>query len=639
MNLLTAEKISKSYSEKILLDQITLGIGEGDTIGVIGINGTGKSTLLKILAGKEQPDTGKITVGNGLKIEYLPQNPVFMENATVLQQVFRSSSPVMELVGEYTAALFEIEKYPGDSLLENKMIQLSQRMDALDGWKLESDAKTILTRLGIHDFDAKVGTLSGGQRKRVAMASALIAPADLLILDEPTNHIDNETVDWLEQYLNKRKGALIMVTHDRYFLDRVANRIVELDRGQLYNYSGNYSVFLEKKLEREELEQASERKRQNLLRNELEWIKRGARARSTKQKARIERFEKLQAAEPEFVSDRIEIPAGSSRLGRKIIELGHVSKGFDRKKLMVNFSYTVLRNDRIGIIGPNGSGKSTLLKMIVGKLEPDEGTVEIGQTVKIAFFSQENDGMNEDLRVIEYIREEAEFLETPEGTVSASQMLERFLFPSSVQWTPIRKLSGGEKRRLFLLRKLMSAPNVLLLDEPTNDLDVQTLTILESYLDEFQGAVIVVSHDRYFLDRIAEKIFAFEGNGQIRQHAGNYTHYHNYTEQNQIEVEKKIPNSQAQGEKKKETVQNQKSRPLKLSFKEQREIEQIDGIIEGLENQLSDLGTKINEASSDYTLLQELTEKQQQVEKDLEQAMERWVYLNELQEQITKGQQ
>ncbi|WHH61270.1 ABC-F family ATP-binding cassette domain-containing protein [Petroclostridium sp. X23] len=635
MNLLTVENISKSYSEKILLDNISMGIGAGDKIGVIGINGTGKSTFLKILAGIEYADQGNITTVNGLRIEYLPQNPNFIDNATVLQQVFKGNSPIMELIREYESTLQRINNAPDDTHLQQKLVNLNQKMDALDGWRIESDAKTILTRLGIHDFDTKVGTLSGGQRKRVAMASALITPADLLILDEPTNHIDNETVDWLEEHLNNRKGALLMVTHDRYFLDRVANRIIELDRGNLYSYTGNYSLFLEKKLEREELEKASERKRQNLLRNELAWIKRGAKARSTKQKARIDRFEKLQSSQPEFISGKIEIAAGSSRLGKKVIDLIDIDKVFGEKLLISDFSYTFLRNDRVGIIGPNGSGKSTLLKMIAGNIAPDSGKVERGQTVKIAFFSQENEGMDENLRVIEYIREVAEYLETPDGSISASQMLERFLFAPAVQWTPIAKLSGGEKRRLYLLRVLMSAPNIILLDEPTNDLDIQTLTILESYLDEFPGAVIVVSHDRYFLDRVVDKIFSFEGSGKIRQTIGNYSDYREYLEQHVTQETKETPKA----EKNINERDYKKNRPLKLSYKEQKEYEQIDGIIEGLEKKISDIGIEINAAASDYTLLQELTAKQLLLEKQLEEAVDRWAYLNELVEEIERAQQ
>ncbi|MDF2673182.1 MAG: transporter, partial [Clostridiales bacterium] len=510
MNLLTAENILKSYSEKILLNNISIGINEGDKIGVIGINGTGKTTLLKIISGLEQPDEGKITKGNSVTIEYLPQNPDFDMDITVLQQVFKGDSAVIKLIREYEEAI----NNPNTS--SDRIIKLNYNMDTANAWGIESEAKSILTKLGISDFNARIGTLSGGQKKRIALAGALINPSDLLILDEPTNHLDDETIDWLEQYLNRRKGALLMVTHDRYFLDRIVNEIYELDRGNIYAYKGNYSDFLEKKLEREDLEAASENKRQSLYRKELAWIKRGAKARSTKQKARIERFEKLEQAAVDINGDKLEIASGSSRLGKKVVELEHINKAFDGETLIKDFSYIVERDDRIGIVGPNGIGKSTLLNIISGKLKADNGIIEVGETVKIGMYAQENYHMDDELRVIEYIKDGAEYITTLDGyRISASQMLERFLFSPGTQWTPIGKLSGGEKRRLYLLRVLMEAPNVLLLDEPTNDLDIETLTILEDYIDSFQGAVITVSHDRYFLDKLAEKIFYFEGNGNV----------------------------------------------------------------------------------------------------------------------------
>lgn len=634
MNLLSAEKISKSYSEKILFDEISIGINEGEKIGLIGVNGTGKSTLLKVIAGLEQPDTGRIIVGNSVNIEYLPQTPDFDDRATVLQQIFKGSSPVMNLLREYEHIL---QKLAGkeDSVLQKRLTALTQNMDALGAWTIENEAKNILTQLGITDFGAEVGTLSGGQRKRIAMAGTLISPADLLILDEPTNHIDNDTVDWLENYLNRRKGALLMVTHDRYFLDRVANRIIELDHGRLFSYQANYSRYLELKVEREELEQASERKRQNLLRRELEWIRRGAQARSTKQKARIERFEKLQGEQPVSACENVEIITESTRLGKKIIELENIEKEYSDRKLINDFSYIILRDDRIGVVGPNGSGKSTLLKMISGKLSPDDGKVEIGGTVKIGFFTQESSDMDGSLRVIDYIRKEAEYLNTREGSISASQMLERFLFPPVVQWTPISKLSGGEKRRLYLLRILMGAPNVLLLDEPTNDLDIQTLTILESYLDDFPGAVIVVSHDRYFLDRVANKIFSFEGNGIIKQYSGNYSDYHEFMQQSASEAKE---NSQKpRVDKENGNAENKKERPLKFTYKEQKEFEQIDEVIAGLESEIAEIKKQISDNASDFVLLQELTSKQEDAEKRLEEAIERWAYLNELAEEISRG--
>lgn len=635
MNVLSAEKISKSYSEKILFNEVSVSINDGEKLGLIGINGTGKSTLLKVIAGIETSDTGRIIYRNGIRIEYLDQNPQFEDGTTVLEQVFKGTSPVMRLLREYEAVLQKVSLNPEDSRLEKELISLTQKMDSMEAWTLEAEAKNILTKLGISDFYADIGKLSGGQRKRVAMASTLITPSDLLILDEPTNHIDNDTVDWLEKYLEKRKGALLMVTHDRYFLDRVANRIIEIDGGKIYSYQANYTKYLELKAEREELEESAERKRQGLIRNELKWIRRGAQARSTKQKARIERFEKLIEQQGPADKESIEIQVGFSRLGRKILEIDNVSKSFPGKEVIKGFSYTLLRDDRIGIIGPNGSGKSTLLKIAAGKLKPDSGKVSIGETVKIGFFSQENEDMNENLRVIDYIREQAEFLTTSDGVISASQMLERFLFPPNVQWTPISKLSGGEKRRLYLLHILMGAPNVLMLDEPTNDLDIQTLTILESYLDEFPGAVIVVSHDRYFLDRVVDTIFAFEGKGEINQYIGNYSDYSQCIEQREIPVE--ASSLKASKDKDSEKAENKKERPLRFSYKEQKEYEEIDGIIAKLEQDIKQTDIKMSEASSDFELLQKLIEEKEQLEKKLEEAIERWTYLNELAEEIEKS--
>lgn len=626
MNLLSAENITKSYSEKKLLNNISLGINEGDKVGLIGVNGTGKSTFLKILAGLEQPDEGRVIQGNSVRVEYLSQNPEFDLEATVLEQVFKGDMPVMKLIREYEQALQSSEAS------SEKIIKLSQRMDALNAWSIESEAKAILTKLGISDFNAKISTLSGGQKKRIALAVALINPSDLLILDEPTNHLDNDTIDWLEQYLNKRKGALLMITHDRYFLDRVVNEIIELDGGNLYLYKGNYSVFLEKKVEREELESASEKKRESLFRKELAWIKRGAKARSTKQKARIDRFEKLSEQIGVTSDEGLEISVGSSRLGKKVIELENVSKSFGDKKVIDDFSYIVLRNDRVGIVGPNGSGKSTLINIIAGNLKPDNGTVDIGETVKIGLYSQENYHMDDSLRVIEYIKEAAEYIENSEGyKVTASQMLERFLFPSSLQWTPIAKLSGGEKRRLYLLRVLMEAPNVLLLDEPTNDLDIQTLAILEDYIEDFQGAVISVSHDRYFLDRTSEKIFLFEGQGKIKQYTGNYTEF--------TINHKPVDKIKENVNKISEPVDKKKEKPLKFSFKEQKEYEEIDGIIQELESKIEETEANIEEAATDYTLLQELLALKGELESELEEKMERWVYLNELSEKIEEAKQ
>ncbi|HWQ44012.1 MAG TPA: ABC-F family ATP-binding cassette domain-containing protein [Desulfosporosinus sp.] len=646
MNVLTAENLTKSYGEKVLFADISFGIEDGEKIAIIGVNGTGKSTLLKILAGVEWPDQGKVTKGNSVSLEYLPQNPEFEDEATVLQQVFKGNSPVMQLLKEYEMALEKLNDDSEQPKLQQALITLGQRMDELDAWQLENEAKAILTKLGISKFDTLVGTLSGGQRKRVALASALINPTDILILDEPTNHIDNDTVDWLEQYLNKRKGALVMVTHDRYFLDRVVGRVLELDQGKLYPYPGNYSRFLELKVEREEQVEATERKRQNLFRNELAWMRRGARARTTKQKARIDRFEQLQADKPADYGDRVEMPVGSSRLGKKILECNHVQKGFpDRGVLIKDFNYILLRNDRIGIIGPNGSGKSTLLNLIAGRLTPDDGSIELGATVNMGYFTQENTYLNPDIRVIDEIKAVAEVIPTSDGGfITASQMLERFLFPPAVQWTQISKLSGGEKRRLYLLRILMGAPNVLLLDEPTNDLDIQTLTILEGYLDEFPGAVIAVSHDRYFLDRITDKIFSFEGEGVIRSYVGNYSDYREQVYAAEQEVvqaanlaslaktyrDKFVQSEKGEPERKKE-------RPLKMTFKEQQDFAQIDAQIAQVEEDLQKNNQLMNDMGSDFGKLTELVAIQKTLEEKLDDMMDRWTYLNELAEKIAEN--
>jgi len=632
---MTIEGIAKSYADKILFADLSFGIDDEDKIGLVGVNGTGKSTLLKIIAGVERPDRGKISINSNLQIEYMPQSPNFDDQLTVLEQVFQGSSPVMELVKEYEAIQRKLELSPDDKELEKKLARLSEKMDALNGWQLESEAKTILTKLGLVDFTAQVGTLSGGQKRRLALATALIRPAGLLILDEPTNHLDNDTVAWLEQYLQKRKGALLMVTHDRYFLDRVVNRIIELDRGKLYSYPGNYSTFLEKKLERQEQEEAAERKRQTILRKELAWIRRGAKARSTKQKARIERFEELLAAGPAAGSAKVEISAVSTRLGKKVIELEQVDKSFGEIKLLDGFSYTFQKDSRIGIVGPNGVGKTTLLNLIAGKIKPDKGKVEIGQTVKIGFFTQENIEMDGDLRVIDYIREEAEYLPTPDGgKISAAQMLERFLFTPVTQWTPIRKLSGGEKRRLYLLKVLMSAPNVLLLDEPTNDLDTETLGVLEAYLEDFPGAVIAVSHDRYFLDRVVDRILAFEGQGVVKEYVGNYSDYQAKLEEDQL---RESPKEQARSSKKEDGAANKKTRPPKLTYQEQKEYAEIEGVIEGLEKELQELAREMEQAGSNYELLQELVARQSQLEQQLEEKLERWAYLEAKAEEIEKA--
>ena len=631
MNLITIENITKSYSEKVLINDISLGINDGDKIGIVGVNGVGKSTLLKIIAGIENPEVGRIIRGNSVFIEYLSQSPYFDPDATVMEQVFKGDSPKIKLVREYETAIQDPDSN------NEKLLRLSIEMDRINGWSLENEAKGVLTKLGITDFKERISVLSGGQKKRVALAAALINPSELLILDEPTNHLDNSTIDWLEDYLSKRKGALLMVTHDRYFLDRVVNGIAELDKGKLYLYKGNYNNFIEKKIEREERENASERKRQTLLVKELAWISRGAKARTTKQKSRIDRFEKLNEQKTNLNEEKLDISIGGSRLGKKIIELSNISKSFGDNKVIEDFSYIVLRNDRIGIIGANGSGKTTLINIIAGITEPDTGTVDMGETVKVGLFSQDFYHMSEDSRVIEYIREGAEYLETSEGDkISASQMLERFLFPPASQWTPLSKLSGGEKRRLHLLRVLMEAPNVLLLDEPTNDLDIETLTILEDYIESFPGAVIAVSHDRYFLDKTANRIFVFQDNGSIMQYTGNYTDI------KESGVLEEVSDSIGQSSKGKMTdnkagAEREKEKPLKFSYKETKEYEEIDAVIALLEGKIRELDKQLIDVASDYVLLQKLMKEKEETERQLEDKMERWVYLNELAERISKN--
>ncbi|ABO50339.1 ABC transporter related protein [Desulforamulus reducens MI-1] len=635
MNLLTVEELSKSFGIKNIFDKVSFGIADGEKIGLVGINGTGKSTLLKVLAGKETADHGKITMVNNLQVEYLPQNPLFDEKATVIQQVFKGDSPVMHLLLEYKKSIDLLNSNPGDQELQKQMLQLGQQMDSMDAWQLESEAKTVLTKLGISNFNSPVAALSGGQRKRVSLASALINPANLLILDEPTNHIDNETIAWLEQYLQKRKGALLMITHDRYFLDRVVDTIWELDNAQLYQYKGNYSTFLQLKAAREEQQESSEKKRQNILRKELAWIQRGAKARSTKQKARINRFELLKESNPELSQSKLEISVEASRLGKKVIELKHISKKFDHIEILRDFNYIFAKNDRVGIVGPNGSGKTTLLNIIARRLTPDSGKVEQGTTVKIGYFSQDNAQLNEGIRVIDYIKEVAEYLPTSDGgMISASQMLDRFLFPPKVQWTTISKLSGGEKRRLYLLRILMECPNVLLFDEPTNDLDIQTLTILEDYLDDFNGTLMVVSHDRYFLDRTVEKILAFSDNGEIIDFVGNYSEYQKFIQNKRQEQER--TNDKPEKKNKQQSVEKKKEKSLKFTYKEQKEFEQIEDVIAEVEGELEVVQQKINEAGSDYEALQKLLTSQQGLENRLEELMNRWTYLNELAEEIEK---
>ncbi|MGI5947203.1 MAG: ABC-F family ATP-binding cassette domain-containing protein [Lachnospiraceae bacterium] len=616
MNLVTIEHLSKSYTERLLFDDTAFSINEGEKVGLIGINGTGKSTLLKIVAGLEEPDEGNVVRGRNLDIRYLPQNPEFAPKDTVLEAILKDNEGHEHV------------------------------------WDIESQAKSMLNKLGITDHEALIETLSGGQKKRVALASVLLSTAELLILDEPTNHLDSDMADWLEEYLKKFKGALLMITHDRYFLDSVTNRIVELDKGKLYSYQTNYEGFLKLKAERLDMAAASERKRQSILRVELEWMQRGARARSTKQKAHIQRYEALRDQKAPEIDGKVEMESASSRLGRTTVEIENLSKSYGDKVLLRDFTYIFLKNDRIGIIGPNGAGKSTLMKMIAGWVQPDSGTIEIGQTVRMGYFSQENEDMDESLRVIDYIKNVAEYVKTKDGSISASQMLERFLFPSHMQYTTIGKLSGGERRRLYLLRILMDAPNVILLDEPTNDLDIQTLTILEDYLDSFQGIVITVSHDRYFLDRVVRRIFAFEGDGIVRQYEGGFTDYQAALYERKLAEEAgtgeagKQKNSGQKGgaassedEAKREAkaeaeAARRQGRKLKFSYKEQKEWDTIDEDIASLEEAVAELEKEMEAAAANYSQLQELLAKKEAKEAELEEKMDRWMYLSELAEKI-----
>jgi ATP-binding cassette subfamily F protein uup len=601
MNLLTIENMSKSFTERMLFDKVSFGINEGDKVGVIGINGTGKSTLLKIIAGLEEPDEGTVTRGKKVRIGYLAQTPAFDESLSILQNVV-----------------------------------LNQKAEE-DYRNLEGEANAMLVRLGIPDTSISPKKLSGGQKKRVALVRTLLTPAEILVLDEPTNHLDNEMAEWLEEYLVKYRGAFIMVTHDRYFLDKVTNKMLEIDKGSIYSYTANYSKFLELKAEREEMLQATERKSKSLFRMELEWMQRGARARSTKQKAHIQRFEELRDRKLIETEGKVEMNSLSSRLGKKTIELNGIGKIYDDKTIIKLFSYILLPDDRIGIIGPNGCGKSTLLNILTGMAEPDWGTVDTGTTVRLGYFSQENEYMDESIKVIDYIKDTAEYIQTTEGTATAAQMCERFLFTPSMQYTQIAKLSGGAKRRLYLLKILMEAPNILVLDEPTNDLDIQTLTILENYLDSFQGIVVTVSHDRYFLDKIATRIFAFEGNGLIKQYEGNFSDYKEsklLIEKEDTEQTRNTNNTAANKKAESAATWKQKESKLKFTYQEQKDYETIDSEIEKLESKMEDTDQAMALAATDYSKLNELMKQKESLEKALEEKMERWMYLNDLAEKI-----
>ena len=600
MNLLTMEHITKSYTNRVLLDDEGFSINENEKIGVIGINGMGKSTLLKVAAGIEPCDSGKISMGGQVKICYLPQTPVFQEGTTILKAAVEGN------------------------------------VDELNRWTIEADAKAMLNRLEFTDYEERIDHMSGGQKKRVALVNALLTPADILVLDEPTNHLDNAMSEWLEEYLISFRGAILMVTHDRYFLDRVATRIVEVDQGKIYSYPGNYSQFVRLKEERQSMALATERKRKSILKTELEWLSRGARARSTKQKAHIDRIKAMQEIRDIQEEKRVSMDSVASRMGNKTIELAGISKSYDGRKVIEDYNYIFLKNDRIGIIGPNGCGKSTLLRIINGIVKPDAGSLDIGQTIRMGYFSQENEYMDDSMRVIDYVKEVGEYITTSDGKITASQMLENFLFDGALQWSKIEKLSGGEKRRLYLLRILMGAPNVLILDEPTNDLDIQTLTILEDYLDRFDGIIIIVSHDRYFLDRTVNRIFSFEGDGVIRQFEGGYS---DYLIRKELEA---LPEETAvSGEIKECNTKNawkKREKKLKFSFKEQREFETIDDEIAALEDKIEELNSQVAANATNSARLNELLGEKVEMEQKLEEKMERWVYLNDLNEQIQKSQ-
>ena len=664
MLLLSIENLAHSYGERTLFKNVNFNIETGDKIGLIGINGTGKSTLLRHIAeldGGKDPETGepgKIIPNGTCVMEYLSQDPPFEPEATVIGQIFRGDSPMMKLLRSYETVLDETALHPDDAAVQRRLLEVQQQMDQHFAWQLESEAKAVLNRLGITDFNQKMKTLSGGQRKRVALAGVLVRPSDLLILDEPTNHMDNETVAWLEGQLQKRKGALLMVTHDRYFFDRVINRTLELDNGTAYLYTANYSGFLQKRAERRELESAAARKLQNIYRRELAWISRGAEARRTKKKDRVERFAEIEAAAKEKVNrQELEITSAATRLGKTVVELEHVSCFYEGIEYIHDFSYILLRDDRVGIIGPNGVGKTTLMDIIAGRLQPDSGTVTIGQTVKIGYFSQHSEFPDTRERVLEYIRDAGNYVLAADGTyISAAMMLERFLFPPELQWVPISKLSGGEQRRLYLLRILMEAPNVLLLDEPTNDLDIPTLSVLEEYLDTFAGAVIAVSHDRYFLDRFARRIFAVETGGVLRQYPGGYSDYERSRQLEALEQEelkgpgevlqknsqnKKKPEeknrtagsgdgakreqAEADGTGEKET----ENKSAGLTFSEKIELEKLEETIAGKEAESKMISREITLAGNDYEKIAQLSDDLNRVEKELETLTERWLELSD----------
>ncbi|WP_212933354.1 ABC-F family ATP-binding cassette domain-containing protein [Robertmurraya siralis] len=626
MQILTIDNLTKTYGEKELFQNISFTIAEKDRIGLIGVNGTGKSSLLKIVAGVDLPDGGEVMMPKDYRIAYASQSLILDENLTVLDQVYAGESALLRVVKEYERALLDLERDPHHERNQARLYELQRKMDAVDGWDVSTNAKTILTKLGIVEFNKKIAELSGGQKKRVSLAQVLIQAADLLILDEPTNHLDYESVKWLEEHLSKYSGALLLVTHDRYFLDRVTNRMFELDRGKLYSYKGNYAAFLEAKAVREENEAATLEKKRNLFRRELEWIRRGAKARTTKQKARIGRFESLDEQISSVKSgDKLDISLSGSRLGKQVFELKKANKSYGSQVILKDFDLLVKPGDRIGIVGRNGTGKSTLLNTLAGKLPLDSGEYVIGQTVKIAYYTQENEDLDESKRMIEYLKETAQVVTTADGkTISATQMLERFLFPSFTHGTPIRKLSGGEKRRLYLLKILMSEPNVLLLDEPTNDLDTQTLTVLEDYLEDFPGVVITVSHDRYFLDKVAEQLLILNGDGNIESFYGNYTEL----------LESQFANQQIKqsSPSKDKAAVEEKPKKKKMTYKEKMEWEKIDEDIANVEARLKEIAEEMTQTGSDFEKAQALMNEENTLNEKLEHFIERWSYLADLAE-------
>ena len=636
MSIVTLQSVKKDFGIKEILRDASLSIDARDKVGLIGTNGSGKSTLLKMIAGLEHFDGGERIVNSQQRLIYLPQQPELDESRTVLEQVFADSGDRMTLVREYEELSHRMAQVEGEELerLMAKLGRVTEQMAATEAWELETQAKIILSKLGIVDFDAKIANLSGGYRKRIALATALLAQPDLLLMDEPTNHLDAESVQWLQEYLGRYRGAVLLVTHDRYFLDRVTNRILEIDRGDLYAWGGNYSYFLEKKALAEEAEASSQRKHRGVLRRELEWLKRGPKARSTKQKARIQRIQDMEATEFKSSLGKVDISTPGRRIGKKVIEVKNLSKTYENRPLIQDFTYEFNREDRVGIIGGNGTGKSTLMNLICGRLEPDGGTVEIGSTIHIGYFDQHSEDLinagDRNQRAIDYIKDVAELVTTADGsTITASQMLERFLFPPAQQYAPIYKLSGGEKRRLFLLRVLMSAPNVLILDEPTNDLDVQTLAVLEEYLDDFNGCAIIVSHDRYFLDRTVYKIFAIESEGRIRQYPGNYSIYLEYRQAEEAAAkEAESPKPTPAKERKPASTSN---KPRRLSFKEKREFEVLETKIPELEAEKAEIeATLYGNPPDGYTQVRELSERLAQLEREIDEATERWLTLAEV---------